>query len=120
MDLGHELRIYVDNVRADERFVDLDGIADLAKLLVDTKKHLSFPLVYQLLKLVLILPVATASVERCFSAMNIVNNVLLNKMGEKFMSDCLICYVEKHIFSTITNADVINIFKKMKDREGKL
>jgi hypothetical protein len=68
MDLGHELCIYIDNVRADEWFVDLDGIAYLTKLLVDTKKHLSFPLVHQLLKLVLILPVAMASVERCFSA----------------------------------------------------
>ena len=119
MDLGHELRIYIDNVRADERFVELDGIADLAKLLVDTKKHLSFPLVYKLLKLGLILPVATASVERCFSAMNIVKSVLRNKMGEKFMSDCLICYVEKDIFSTIKNDDVIDLFKKIKDRGGK-
>ncbi|XP_044948731.1 uncharacterized protein LOC123398314 [Hordeum vulgare subsp. vulgare] len=98
MDLGHELRIYIDKVRVDKRFANLDGIADLAKKLVDTKKHLAFPLVYQLLKLVLILPVATASVERCFSAMNIVKCVLRNKMGDKFMSDSLICYVEKDIF----------------------
>ena len=27
----------------------------------------------------------------------------------------LICYVEKDIFSTITNDDVIDLFKKMKD-----
>ena len=52
------------NFRADQRFANLDGIADLAKELVETKKHLAFPLVYQLLKLVLILPVAAASVER--------------------------------------------------------
>ena len=120
MDLGHELRIYIDNVRADQRFANLDGIADLSKKLVDTKKHLAFPLVYQLLKLVLILPVATASVERCFSAMNIVKSVLRNKMGDQFMSDCLICYVEKDIFATITNDAVIDLFKKMGDREGKL
>ena len=107
------------NFRADQRFANLDGIADLAKVLVETKKHFSFPLVYQLLKLVLILPVAAASVER-FSAMNIVKSVLRNKMGDEFMSDCLICYVEKDIFSTITNDDVIDLFKKMKDREGKL
>ena len=120
MDLGHELRIYIDNVRADQRFANLDGIADLAKKLVDTKKHLAFPLVYELLKLVLILPVATASVERCFSSMNIVKSVLRNKMGDQFMSDCLICYVEKDIFATITNDAVIDLFKKMGDREGKL
>jgi hypothetical protein len=33
----------------------------------------------------------------------------------------MICYVEKDIFSTITNDDVIDLFnKKIKDREGKL
>ena len=52
--------------------------------------------------------------------MNIVKSVLRNKMGEKFMSDVMICYVEKYIFSTITNDDVIDIFKKIKDRERKL
>jgi hypothetical protein len=107
-------------VRADERFSDLSDIGDLAKSLVDTNKHVSFPLVYKLLKRVLILPVATASVERCFSAMNIVKNVVQNKMGEQFMSDCLICFVEKYIFSTITKDDVIDRFKKVKNREGKL
>jgi hypothetical protein len=85
MDLGYELRIYIDDVRTDARFADLDGIADLVKWLVKTRKHLSVPLVYQLLKLVLILLVAVTSMERCFSAMNIVNSVLRNKMGEKFM-----------------------------------
>jgi hypothetical protein len=59
-------------------------------------------------------------VERCFLAMNIVKSVLQNKMGEKFMSDVYIYYVEKDIFSTITNDDVIDLFKKIKDREGKL
>lgn len=118
-DLGHQLRIYINNVRADKRFSNLDGIADLAKLMVETKKHLTFHLVYRLLKLVLILPVATASVERCFSAMNVVKNMLRNKMGEQFMSDCLICYVEKDMFSTINNDVVFDLFKKMKDRRGK-
>ena len=52
--------------------------------------------------------------------MNIVKNVLRNKMGEQFMSDCLICFVEKDLFSTITKDDVIDRFKKVKNREGKL
>ncbi|XP_037410385.1 uncharacterized protein LOC119273263 [Triticum dicoccoides] len=76
-DLGPELRTYIDNVRVDERFANLDGIADLAKLMVETNKHITFPLVYHLLKLVLILPVATASVERCFSAMNVAADLVL-------------------------------------------
>jgi hypothetical protein len=119
-DLSLELVIYIDNVRADRRFDNLDGIVDLAKLMVQTNKHITFSLVYQLLKLVLILPVATASVERCFSAMNVVKKKLRNKMGDQFMSGCLICYVEKDMFSTIINDEVIDHFKKMKFRSGKL
>ena len=78
-DLGPELHTYIDNVRADETFANLDGIADLAKLMVETNKHITFPLVYHLLKLVLILPVATASVERCFSTMNVVKESYATK-----------------------------------------
>ena len=107
-------------MRADERFANLDGIADLAKLMVQTNKHVTFPLVYHLLKLVLILPVATASVERCFSAMNVVKKKLRNKIGDQFMSDCLICYVEKEMFSPISNDAVFDLFKVIKDRKGKL
>jgi hypothetical protein len=61
-DLGHELIIYINNVWADERFSNLDVIADLAKLIVQTNKHITFPLVFQLLKLVLILPVASGEI----------------------------------------------------------
>ena len=53
------------------------------------------------LKLVLILPIVTTSVERCFSAMNVVKKKLGNKMSDQFMSNCLICYVEKNLSSTI-------------------
>uniref|UniRef100_A0A453ELS2 HAT C-terminal dimerisation domain-containing protein n=1 Tax=Aegilops tauschii subsp. strangulata TaxID=200361 RepID=A0A453ELS2_AEGTS len=60
---------------------------DLAKVLVGTRKHLVFPLVYQLLKFVQILTVATTSVERCFSAMNTVKSVLRNKMGVEFLNE---------------------------------
>ncbi|XP_044446677.1 uncharacterized protein [Triticum aestivum] len=65
--LEHELGLYIDNILHDTRFSSLDKIGDLAKLMVDTRKHLSYPLVYRLLKLALTLPVATATVERFFS-----------------------------------------------------
>ena len=57
-DLGLELSIYIDNVRADERFAILDTIFEHAKLMVRTKNDLAFSLVYRLLKLILVLPVA--------------------------------------------------------------
>jgi hypothetical protein len=88
--------------------------------MVDTKKHLAFPLVYQLLKLVLVLPVATASVERCFSAMKIVKTILRNRIGNKFMNDCIICFVEPEFLATIPDNVIIDRFQKMENRNRKM
>ena len=52
-------------------------------MLVKTKVRNRHELVYKLLKLVLVLPVATASVERIFSAMNYVKNKLRNKIQQQ-------------------------------------
>ncbi|ESQ33261.1 hypothetical protein EUTSA_v10005675mg, partial [Eutrema salsugineum] len=74
--LEHQLGIYIDNIRKDKRFLNFKDLGDFARVMVETKKHLLRPLVYRLLKLVLTLPVATATVERCFSGMKIVKTVL--------------------------------------------
>ena len=58
-----------------------NGISDFATKLVETKKHIVYPLVCLLLKLALIQPVATATVERAFSVMNIIKNRMRNRMG---------------------------------------
>ncbi|CAN6832588.1 unnamed protein product [Brassica oleracea] len=73
--LEHQLGLYIDNIREDERFSNLKDLGDLAYMMVKTKKHLSHPQVYRLLKLVLNLPVATATVKRCFSAMKILTDI---------------------------------------------
>ena len=65
----------------------------IAKLMVDTRKHLSYPLVYRLLKLALTLQVATANVETCFPAMTIVKNALRDKVGDDYLSHSLICFL---------------------------
>ena len=100
-------------MRADERFAKLNSISELGRMMVQTTKHLSFPLVYRLLKLVLVLPIATASVERCFSAMKIVKTVLCNQIGDDFLNDCIVCFVEQGFLATIPNDDVIVRFHKI-------
>ena len=69
--LEQQLGIFIDNIRHDQRFKDLKSLGDLAYTMVETHKHIAYPLVYRLLKLVLTLSVATATVERCFSAMKL-------------------------------------------------
>ena len=66
--------------------------------------------------LALILPVATITVERAFSAMNIIKNRLHNRIGDQWMNDCLVTYIEKNIFKTIEYEKIMQLFQNMKNR----
>jgi hypothetical protein len=68
----------------------------------------------------LILLVVVTSVERAFSAMNIIKNHLRNRMGDHWMNDCLITYIENNIFKTISNEKIMQRFQCMKTRQGQL
>ncbi|KAI3494634.1 hypothetical protein L1887_40551 [Cichorium endivia] len=86
-DLEGQLDIYYHSCIKDERFTSLKGISELSCLMVKTGRHKAYHLVYKLLKLTLILPVATATVERCFSKMKLVKTDLRNKIGDDFLND---------------------------------
>ena len=58
--------------------------------MVKMKKNISYPVVYSLVTMALILLVATATVERAFSTMNIIKNRLRNQIGDQWMNDCLV------------------------------
>ena len=88
--------------------------------MVETRRHIVYPLVYLLLKLAMILPVATTTMERAFCAMKIVKNRLCNRMGDAWMNDCLVTYIEKDVFNKIDNELIIQQFQNMKSRGGQL
>ena len=111
-----QLDIYIDNIREDGRFHNLESLGDLSRLMVETRKHLVHPLVYRLLKLALTLPVATATVERCFSAMKFVKTASRKRIGDQFLSDCLVCFIEKDLFASVTNETVVKKFQSMAER----
>ena len=50
--------------------MNCNDLGHLAMKIVLTDMHTTFPLVYRLVELAFILPVATATVERAFSAMS--------------------------------------------------
>jgi len=118
--LEDQLETYILDVRSNENFDRLQGLGDLAKKMVETKKDKVYPLVFLLITLALILPVATATVERAFSSMNFVKNRLRNRMGDRFMNDNLIVYVEKEISDSIDNEVIIERFQLMKTRRIQL
>ncbi|KAJ7003329.1 hypothetical protein NC653_008536 [Populus alba x Populus x berolinensis] len=70
----------------------------------------------EVIKLLLLLPVATATVERVFSAMHIVKSRLRNRMGDKWMNDSLVVYIKKDIFDKIDNEAIMKQFQNMKTR----
>ncbi|XP_060183019.1 uncharacterized protein LOC132612971 [Lycium barbarum] len=121
IDLRFQLENYIVDVRdPDKRFSDLKGLCDFSKKLVETKKHGTYPLVFRLVKFALLLPVATAIVERAFSAMKLIKIDLRNQMDDELLSGCLVPYIEKEVFSAISNEDIMDTFQKMKSRRGEL
>jgi hypothetical protein len=79
--------------------------------LVTTQRHKVYDIVYLLLKLILILPVATASVEWVFSALAIVKTKSRNKLGDSVLDDCLVTFIERDIFFEV---DIIETFMSLR------
>ncbi|CAN6586647.1 unnamed protein product [Malus baccata var. baccata] len=120
MNLPIQLDNYIQDMKMHSEFSSLRGIDDLAKELVKTGRCASYILVYKLLTLALVLPVATASVERAFSAMKIVKTPLRNKMGDQWLSDSMLVYIERDVFAFIDNEPIMRRFHGMKRRRQQL
>jgi len=48
-----------------------------------------------------------ASVERAFSAMKIIKTKLRNKINNVWLNDLMICYIEREIFKSLDDVDII-------------
>ena len=114
--LEFQLETFIDDMRKDDRFKCVEHLGELSTLLVETKKHLVYDLVYLLLKLISILPVATANVERVFSAMALVKNKLRNSMGDALLKHCLVTFIERDMFLKVSEDDIVATFMAMRER----
>ena len=72
--LDNQLETYIHDMQSIEEFSAFRGIEQLVKKMVEMKKNVSYPLVYSLVTLALILLVATATIKIVFSVMNIIKN----------------------------------------------
>ncbi|CAN6280066.1 unnamed protein product [Urochloa humidicola] len=114
--LPGQLKDFVNRARRSQYFAGCTELSKVSEIMVSKTMHTSYPLVYKLIELTLILPVATASVERVFSAMSFIKTDLRNKMGDEWLNDLMICYVEKEIFRSIGNEKITRRFEEMKKR----
>ncbi|XP_047253718.1 uncharacterized protein LOC124887846 [Capsicum annuum] len=98
-ELSYQLDTFIMHMRhCDPIFSNLKEIGDLTKALVNANLVETYSLAYLLVKLMLILSVATATEERVFSSMKHIKNELHSSIGDTFLSDYLICYIENDIF----------------------
>jgi hypothetical protein len=111
--LPFQLANFFGIMHRDERLREVKTLAELAVKLVETRWDSIFYVVYRLLKLVLILPVATASVERNLSSVNYVNNKATNKLSDQCANDCMVTCLEREIFAQVKDEAIISRFQAM-------
>ncbi|XP_028079332.1 zinc finger MYM-type protein 1-like [Camellia sinensis] len=95
--LKYQLENYKFDISILPEFQKLSTISELCQMLAKTKKSTSYPLIDRLIRLVLTLPVSTATSERAFSAMKLAKSKLRNRMEDGFLASYLITYIEKDI-----------------------
>uniref|UniRef100_A0A8R7V0Q9 DUF4371 domain-containing protein n=1 Tax=Triticum urartu TaxID=4572 RepID=A0A8R7V0Q9_TRIUA len=118
--LRNQLENFIADVRAYPSFVSCNDLGSLAVKMVQTDRHIVLPLVYRLIELALILPVATASVERAFSAISIIKTELRNKMGDDWLNYSMVCNIEREIFAKVDDDAIIYRFQDYRFRKGTL
>jgi hypothetical protein len=115
-----QLQTYILHVRRDDEFKSCHDLSSLARTMVATKSHMTFPLVYHLIELALILPTATLSVERTFLAMHIIKTNFRNKTGDDWLNNLLLCHIEKEILRVVAINKVKKMFQVIKNRKSSI
>ncbi|XP_050218219.1 uncharacterized protein LOC126668985 [Mercurialis annua] len=118
--LREELDTYICEVRKNSDSTSCEDLDIVATKMVQTGRHSMFPLVYRLIELALILPVATTFVERAFSTMKHVKSDVRNNMADEWFNDLMICFVERDIFDFIDNEDILQHFQNKANRRIQL
>ena len=118
--LYQELQSFLSDMRIDGRFFNVEDLGSLAKKMKETMKDRVFPMVYRLVELALLLPVATASIESVFFAMKDVKTDLRNRMGDEWLNDSLVVYIENEIFDYIDSKLILNHFQNMDSHRNQL
>ncbi|XP_028077986.1 uncharacterized protein LOC114279900 [Camellia sinensis] len=118
--LKYQLENYKLDISILLEFQKLSTISELCQMLAKIKKSTSYPLIDRLIRLVLTLPISTATSEYAFSAMKLVKSKLRNRMEDGFLASYLITYIEKDIARGFDVDSIIHAFDIMKKRRAQL
>ncbi|XP_022856185.1 zinc finger MYM-type protein 1-like [Olea europaea var. sylvestris] len=107
--LEYELRHYELDMNTESRFQE-STLVELCWQLTESKRSEIYVMVTRLIRLVLTLPISTATTERAFSAMKNVKTDLCNKMEDEFLADCMTLFIERELAQKIDIDSVIDEF----------
>ncbi|CAJ2637959.1 unnamed protein product [Trifolium pratense] len=116
--LRYQLQHFIVDARQSSHLKNLSTIQELCSRLVETEKATIYFLIDRLLRLILTLPVSTATTERSFSTMKIIKNKLRNKMNSDFLADSMTVYIEREIAASIDSETIIDAFKAIGTRNA--
>ena len=97
-------------------FQNMSTISELCRGLQISGKSNVYFLIDRLIRLVLTLPVSTATTERAFSAMMLLKTRLRNRMEDEFLADNMIVYIENETVGNFTIEMIMDEFYSMKNR----
>ncbi|CAN1347624.1 hypothetical protein LINPERPRIM_LOCUS41173 [Linum perenne] len=117
--LWSELRFYNTHVVQNQKYT-FHSLAKLLEKLVETGMDFLYKMINRLMRLVLTLPVSTATTERSFSAMKFVKTDIRNRMSDGFLEDCLTIFFERECVIDLDGDSIIDEFAKVKDRRVQL
>jgi hypothetical protein len=111
------LETYILHVRRHAAFANYKDIESLSQKIVETEKHLLFPLVYKLIELALMVPVSTATVERAFSCMKTIKSKSRNRIADDWFNNLMICYIERELFNSLDEAIYSSAISKLEESQ---
>ena len=116
INLRYQLRYFELDVLTDSTLQNLSSIAELCQGLAKTEKSKTYYLIEILIRLILTLPMSTATIKRVFSAIKNVKTRLRNKMEDDFLANSLALYIEREIAKRFDLDSILNDFAKCSSR----
>jgi hypothetical protein len=114
--LKQQLKHFVVDASNDDELKNVSTLTTLCCCLVETGRHATYNLIDRLLRLLVTLPVSTASAERAFSTLKIIKTRLHNKMEDDFLANILLVNIEREITEKYSYEDVLAHFTGKKKR----
>ncbi|KAG6692738.1 hypothetical protein I3842_10G129500 [Carya illinoinensis] len=110
-----QLQHYELDVLTHLDFQDMSTLSELCRRLAISEKSKIYYLIDKLIRLLLTLPVSTATTERAFSAMKLIKTRLRTRIEDEFLANHLLVYIEKKIVKNFTLEMIMDEFYSMKD-----